>query len=265
MNNHLEIITKVLMTACILFSIGPEVHGQAKSEKRYTISGTISDKSSGETLIGASVRADGTPNGTLSNEYGFYSFSLAAGNYIITVNFIGYETITDTVELHRDFRWDVGMTEQSAQLDEVTITANAQDNNVSNINPGNLELSMQDIKKLPVLFGEQDPIKILQLLPGIKSSGEGNSGFHVRGGTSDQNLVLLDEAIVYNPSHMLGFFATVHADAIQDLSREDGGRPAEDAPEGDAPAEVCGAEACAGEDGAGDAGAACAAAAGCGR
>lgn len=227
MNNHLQIITKVVVTVCLLFLIGAEAHGQTKTEKRYTISGTITDESSGETLIGASIRAEGTTHGTLSNEYGFYSFSLAEGNYTITINFIGYQTITDTIELYRDIRWDIGLTELSAQLDEVTITANAQDNNVSNINPGNLELSMNDIKKLPVLFGEKDPIKILQLLPGIKSSGEGNSGFHVRGGTSDQNLVLLDEAIVYNPSHMLGFFSTFNADAIKDLSIYKGGMPAQ--------------------------------------
>lgn len=200
---------------------------QSGNQTRYALSGTISDKASGETLIGATVRVVGVNLGSISNEYGFYSLSLSEGTYIISIGFIGYQTMVDTVQLKEHIRMDIALEPEAGQLEEVVITSTADDLNITNITPGNLQLNMKEINALPVLLGEKDAIKILQLLPGIKSSGEGNSGFHVRGGASDQNLVLLDEALVYNPSHMLGFFSTFNSDAIKDLSIFKGGMPAQ--------------------------------------
>ncbi|GEM65291.1 collagen-binding protein [Sphingobacterium faecium NBRC 15299] len=198
------------------------------AQKRYTISGTITDVSSGETLIGATIRLQELPqSSSLSNSYGFYSVSAPEGRYLLTGSYVGYKTYTDTVSLNSDMVLPIAMQSQST-LDEVVVSVNRKNNkNISSPQMGVEKLNMSQINQLPVVLGEQDVLKSITLMPGIKSSGEGNTGFYVRGGGSDQNLILLDEATVYNASHLLGFFSIFNSDAIKDVSIYKGGMPAE--------------------------------------
>lgn len=198
------------------------------AQKRYTISGTITDVSSGETLIGATIRLQELPqSSSLSNSYGFYSVSAPEGRYLLIGSYVGYKTYTDTVSLNSDMALPIAMQSQST-LDEVVVSVNRKNNkNISSPQMGVEKLNMSQINQLPVVLGEQDVLKSITLMPGIKSSGEGNTGFYVRGGGSDQNLILLDEATVYNASHLLGFFSTFNSDAIKDVSIYKGGMPAE--------------------------------------
>ncbi|MEN5194570.1 TonB-dependent receptor [Sphingobacterium faecium] len=198
------------------------------AQKRYTISGTITDVSSGETLIGATVRLQELPqSSSLSNSYGFYSVSAPSGRYLLVGSYVGYKTFTDTVSLDSDMVLPIALQSQST-LDEVVVSVNRKNNkNISSPQMGIEKLNMSQINQLPVVLGEQDILKSITLMPGIKTSGEGNTGFYVRGGGSDQNLILLDEATVYNASHLLGFFSTFNSDAIKDVSIYKGGMPAE--------------------------------------
>jgi hypothetical protein len=198
------------------------------AQKRYTISGTFTDVSSGETLIGATIRLQELPqSSSLSNSYGFYSVSAPEGRYLLIGSYVGYKTYTDTVSLNSDMVLPIALQSQST-LDEVVVSVNRKNNkNVSSPQMGVEKLNMSQINQLPVVLGEQDVLKSITLMPGIKSSGEGNTGFYVRGGGSDQNLILLDEATVYNASHLLGFFSTFNSDAIKDVSIYKGGMPAE--------------------------------------
>lgn len=198
------------------------------AQKRYTISGTITDVSSGETLIGTTIRLQELPqSSSLSNSYGFYSVSAPEGRYLLTGSYVGYKTYTDTVSLNSDMVLPIALQSQST-LDEVVVSVNRKNNkNISSPQMGVEKLNMSQINQLPVVLGEQDVLKSITLMPGIKSSGEGNTGFYVRGGGSDQNLILLDEATVYNASHLLGFFSTFNSDAIKDVSIYKGGMPAE--------------------------------------
>lgn len=197
------------------------------AQTKRTINGNITDAKTGETLIGASIKLTGAGTAaSLTNAYGFYSLNVATGKYDISVSFIGYKTITNTIEITKDARLNFAL-EEDNQLNEVVISATKKNENVSSPQMGLQKLSVKEINNVPVLLGERDVMKTLQLLPGIKSAGEGNSGFYVRGGSTDQNLILLDEAPVYNASHLLGFFSTFNSDAIKDLSVYKGGMPAQ--------------------------------------
>ncbi len=198
------------------------------AQKRYNISGTITDISTGETLIGASVKLQELPqSGSLSNSYGFYSIGATEGRYVLISSYIGYKTYTDTITVDKNFVINIALQSQ-AMLEEVVISTSRKNNkNISSPQMGIEKLNMKQINQLPVVLGEQDVLKSITLMPGIKSSGEGNTGFYVRGGGSDQNLILLDEATVYNASHLLGFFSTFNSDAIKDVSIYKGGMPAE--------------------------------------
>ncbi|MES1159703.1 MAG: TonB-dependent receptor [Bacteroidota bacterium] len=207
---------------CLLF--GPFL---LTAQTRHTINGTIRDKKSGETLIGASIILLEPPHSSaLSNVYGFYSINAPAGNYRMVVSFTGYTNDTLTVSLNKDVVLPVELIAEGAQLQEVVITA-SKNNNVTKPLMGVQKISVNEIKDLPVIFGEKDILKTIQLLPGVQSGGDGNSGFYVRGGGTDQNLILLDEATVYNPSHLLGFFSTFNSDAIKDVTLYKGAMPAE--------------------------------------
>lgn len=191
------------------------------------MSGTIRDKHSGETLIGASIVLVESPNiAVVSNAYGFYSISAVAGHYTMVVSFSGYGSDSIVLDLRKDTSISIGLEAGVRQLQEAVVTA-GRNNNVSRPLMGVQKLSINEIKDLPVLFGEKDILKTLQLLPGVQSAGDGNSGFFVRGGNTDQNLILLDEATVYNPSHLLGFFSTFNSDAIKDVTLYKGATPAE--------------------------------------
>jgi len=199
-----------------------------KAQPRHTVSGTIRDSASGETLIGASVLLIEQPqSAVLSNDYGFYSVNAGAGNYHLLITFAGYRSDTIPVSLDRDIVLPVQLSAAGATLQEVVVTGNKHDNNVSRPLMGVQKLSVTEIRDIPVIFGEKDILKTIQLLPGVQSAGDGNSGFYVRGGTIDQNLILLDGATVYDPSHLLGFFSVFNSDAVKDVTLYKGAIPAE--------------------------------------
>jgi len=198
------------------------------AQVRHTVSGTIRDQSSGETLIGASVAILNHPRSTIqSNSYGFYSLNAAAGKYTIVVSFAGYRNDTLEVSLDKDVVMAVNLSPAEAEMQEVVVSANRNNANVTKPLMGVQKLSVNEIKDVPVIFGEKDILKTIQLLPGVQSGGDGSSGFYVRGGSVDQNLILLDEATVYNPTHLLGFFSTFNSDAIKDVTLYKGAIPAE--------------------------------------
>ncbi|MBX2906074.1 MAG: TonB-dependent receptor [Taibaiella sp.] len=195
--------------------------------QQYTISGRISSATTGETLPGTVVKlADGSV-GTVSNEYGFYSLTLKAGPRNIDVSAIGLQPVSFSINLSHDTTINVELGRQPKDLKEVVITSKSKGRDLAMPQTGVEKLSVNDIKTIPVLLGEKDVIKVAQLLPGIKSAGDGNSGFYVRGGSGDQNLIQLDEATVYNASHLLGFFSTFNSDAIKDVTIYKSGMPAQ--------------------------------------
>jgi hypothetical protein len=191
----------------------------------YTISGRITDSKSGEDLTGATVLVIGTTTGVATNSYGFYSLTLKKGTYKISFRYVGYNEIEKTVVLDKNTTINLDLVEKSKDLDEVIISAKAEEAKVENKQINVIKLDMQTVKRIPVVFGEIDVLKTVTMLPGVISAGEGNSGFSVRGGTQDQNLILLDEATVYNVSHLLGFFSVFNGDAIRDLDVYKGGIP----------------------------------------
>ncbi|HEY4064316.1 MAG TPA: TonB-dependent receptor [Puia sp.] len=208
-----------------LFSIA--LFSAANAQQRHTVSGTIKEKKSGEVLIGASIHLREFPRaGAVTNAYGFYSLTAPSGSYTLIVSFSGYQTDSIKIDLSRDLRQPFEMAQAEEQLQEAVVTA-SRTNNVTRPLMGVQKLSVNEVKDLPVLFGEKDILKTIQLLPGVQSAGDGNSGFYVRGGGTDQNLILLDEATVYNPSHLLGFFSTFNSDAIKDVTLYKGAMPAE--------------------------------------
>lgn len=199
----------------------------AIAQKNYVLNGVIKDESTGETLIGASVQVNGASSlGTVTNAYGYYSLSVPPGVYELVYSYVGYQSITKNLSVASNATQNVSLS-SSNQLTEVIVTEEKRNNNIENPLMGVQKLNVKEINSIPVLFGERDILKTLQLLPGIKSAGEGNSGFYVRGGSTDQNLILLDEAPVYNASHLLGFFSTFNSDAIKDVSVYKGGMPAQ--------------------------------------
>jgi len=201
---------------------------QAFAQKNFTISGTIKDNATGEQLIGASVRIKELPQiGTATNSYGFYSLTAPKGEYTLLISYIGYETVEKSISLNKNLDLNIAIGSKS-ELQEVVISSNKPNNdNVAAPQMGVEKLNMSKINNVPVLLGEKDILKTISLLPGVKAASEGNTGFYVRGGASDQNLILLDEATVYNASHLFGFFSTFNSDAIKDVSLYKGGMPAE--------------------------------------
>ena len=196
-------------------------------QERFTISGYVQEEKSGENLIGVSIYDKISKKGTTSNQYGFYSITLEKGTYKIVYSFIGLNTITKNLILDKNIRLNISLSEKSILSDEVIISRERQDRNIESSDMGQAKLKVENIKQLPVILGEVDVLKSAQLLPGIQSGGEGNSGLYVRGGGPDQNLILLDEAVVYNAAHLFGFFSVFNADAIKDINIIKGGMPAE--------------------------------------
>ena len=195
--------------------------------QKHTLSGYIKDSKSGETLVGAVIVNKNNPSqATMSNEYGFYSLTLPQGNYTIIAQYLGYQPIELNINLNQKIRKNIELSSSIEQLEEIEIKVERSDENVKSTDMGRVDLDMEKAKTLPVVFGEVDIMKTIQLLPGVQSSGEGNTGFYVRGGGPDQNLVLLDEAVVYNPGHLMGFFSVFNADAIKNSTLIKGGMPA---------------------------------------
>ncbi len=204
-----------LAIPCILFS-----------QDKVTISGTVTSARSGETLIGASVRVANTTAGATSNEYGFYSLTLSKGSYTIEFSAVGLKPLQKEVSLQQNLVLNIALEENTGELEAVVVKASGR-RSIANPQMGMERLTVAETRNIPMLLGERDVLKTIQLLPGIKTAGEGSSGFFVRGGAADQNLILLDEATVYNASHLLGFFSTFNPDAIKDITVYKGGMPAQ--------------------------------------
>ncbi|RXP57926.1 TonB-dependent receptor [Lutibacter sp. HS1-25] len=197
------------------------------AQQRYTISGIVTDASSGETLYGASVFIENTTIGVLTNEYGFYSISAPKGTCTLVVSYLGYANVVQQFDLNTDKKLAIELKENSTQLNEVLITSSdSEEMSISKPQMSVLKLSAATLKQVSSVMGEVDILKTILLLPGVTNNGEGSTGFNVRGGAVDQNLVLLDEAIIYNTSHVFGFFSVFNSDAIKDLKLYKGGIPA---------------------------------------
>ncbi|CAG2531499.1 TonB-dependent Receptor Plug Domain [Maribacter dokdonensis] len=215
---------KVLLPILIILflSLSHTIQGQQK----YTLSGTISEVSSNETLIGVTVAIPELKTGVTTNEYGFYSITLPEGTYAVLISYLGFEDITQQITLTENRRIDFLLIEEAEQLEEVVVTENVEKMDIRKPQMSVNTLSVGTIKKIPVILGEADVIKSILLLPGVTNAGEGASGFNVRGGAADQNLILLDEAIIFNSSHLFGFFSVFNPDAIKDVKLYKGGIPA---------------------------------------
>jgi hypothetical protein len=198
-----------------------------KSPKKHTISGLILEEGSGETLIGATIYSKEKHVATLSNQFGFYSLSLEEGEYLLMASYIGYSTFSKVIDLDSDLYMDITMSIESKSLKEVVINGRVMDTNVTETSMSKESLEIETIKSMPALMGEVDVLKSLQMLPGVQSSGDGTANLNVRGGSYDQNLILLDDAPIYNPTHALGFFSVFNADAIKSVEIYKGGLPAQ--------------------------------------
>ncbi len=211
-----HIISFILLLAMVHPTFGQD---------RTTLSGYIKDGSSGETLIGATAYIKELGVGSTSNEYGFYSISVEPGTYTIEYSYLGFETLSRQVDLTENQTVDIEMGDAAEILEEVVVVSEAEDQNVTDLEMSVNKLDINTIKSIPTLLGEVEIIRALQLLPGITTVGEGATGFNVRGGSIDQNLVLLDEAPVYNSSHLFGFFSVFNPDAVKDVKLYKGGIP----------------------------------------
>jgi hypothetical protein len=210
----------------IFLSIAISCPAVLLAQEKFTLSGTLTSAKTGETLIAATVKVQGQPGGTSSNEYGFYSLTLPKGSYTLEFSAVGLKTKLIPVQLDQNKVLDVPLDVAEAVMESVVIKSTGR-RSISNPQMGMERLTTAETKNIPMLMGERDVLKTIQLLPGIKSAGEGSSGFFVRGGAADQNLILLDEATVYNASHLLGFFSTFNADAIKDVTVYKSGMPAQ--------------------------------------
>ncbi|MEL1244417.1 TonB-dependent receptor [Flavobacterium sp. DGU11] len=200
--------------------------GSVFAQEKFTLSGTIADGSSNETLIGASVYIKEVQKAATTNEYGFFSISLPPGTYTVQISYVSFATQEETIVLTSNVRKNFSLTSSSQELQEVVISGDQRKADIRKPEMSVNRLSSEEIKKMPVVMGEVDVLKSLLTLPGVTNAGEGASGFNVRGGSADQNLILLDEATIFNSSHLFGFFSVFNADAIKDLKLYKGGIPA---------------------------------------
>ncbi|HMO32301.1 MAG TPA: TonB-dependent receptor [Lacibacter sp.] len=221
MKSLLKVPHSVLILLSLLL-----VTEQLTAQQRFTISGYIRDSTSNESVIGATISTGGQRRATSSNQYGFYSLTLVPGSYTLTVSHVGYQSREVSLQVEADRQLNIDLAPRVTSSQEVVIYAKRRDLNVRAAQMGKFELSMNQIKSVPAFAGEVDPLKVLQLLPGVRNAGEGNSGLYVRGGGPDQNLVLLDDAVVYNPGHLFGFFSVFNSDALKNVSLTKGGMPA---------------------------------------
>jgi hypothetical protein len=212
-----------MLRLLVLFVLVPGV----LLSQEYTVSGYVKDKANGEDLIGVSIYVSNAQVGTQTNAYGFYSITVPEGNNTLVLSYIGYQTIEKEITINENTTLGFELEEEDLQLEEVVVTAVRGDENVKSLEMSVNKVEMKTIKKMPAFLGEVDVIRSIQFLPGVSTVGEGASGFNVRGGGVDQNLVLLDEAPVYNSSHLFGFFSVFNPDAIKDVKLIKGGIPAQ--------------------------------------
>jgi len=214
---------RILISIFLFFIFSKSVFAQQK----FTINGYIKDSLSGETLIGANLAAKAEGRGVSSNLYGFYSLTLKKGKYNLLCSFVGYESKEIEIDLNANKELSIALLPYKATMKEVVVSTRKRDNNVKSAQMGKIDINVANARALPAFLGEVDLLKTLQLLPGVKNAGEGNAGFFVRGGNADQNLILLDDAVVFNPGHLFGFFSVINADAIKNVSLIKGGMPAQ--------------------------------------
>ncbi len=195
--------------------------------QQYTLSGYVRDAANGEELIGVNIVIPALQKGTATNVYGYYSISLPAGQYEVEFQYLGYQSLLRQVNLTKDIQLSPELKESSTTLQAVEVSSERLDKNVSSVEMSVAKLDAKEIARVPQLLGETDIIRTLTLLPGVTTVGEGSNGFNVRGGAADQNLILLDEAPVYNSSHLFGFFSIFNADAVKDVKLYKGGIPAQ--------------------------------------
>jgi TonB dependent receptor/CarboxypepD_reg-like domain/TonB-dependent Receptor Plug Domain len=193
--------------------------------QKYTLSGFLKDSLTNDFLIGATVQIENSKIGVSSNAYGFYSLTVDKGRCVLLVNYISYEQKRITIDVVSNLTLDISLKEKSTSLQEVVISSKKKDQKIISTDVSVEKISAKEIKQIPMVLGEADVIKSIQLLPGVSAPNEGSGGFNVRGGSADQNLILLDEAIVYNPSHLFGFFSVFNADALKDATIYKGGIP----------------------------------------
>jgi hypothetical protein len=198
----------------------------AFAQRKVTLSGYVKDARNGENLIGASIYLSDANMGTSSNIYGFYSLTVPEGNHKVQISYVGYKTSEYEIDLRSAKILNIELQDAPNELQEVVVSLKSADMNIKSTRIGAVDLDVKQTRVVPVVFGEQDLLKTLQLKPGVKAAGEGSSGFYVRGGSSDQNLILLDEAPVYNASHLLGFFSVFNSDAIKNVELLKGSMPA---------------------------------------
>jgi len=217
-----------LIFILILFNASVVLIFPENNPGKFTVSGFVKDSRTGEVMIGAAITIKELPQiGAITNAYGFYSLTITEGNYTITAHFTGYIALSFQISLEKNVKQNFNLVEKSIEQKETVVTGERRNDNVTNTQMGIDKLDVKEIQNIPVLFGEKDIIKTMQLLPGIKSAGEGNNGIYIRGGAADQNLILLDEATVYSASHFLGFFSVFNSDAISDITVYKGTMPAE--------------------------------------
>lgn len=219
--------TIILRLVCLLIILLPvgRLRADSLEKKLLTISGYVRDASNGEVLIGATVFIQGKSTGTATNAYGFYSLSIEPGDYQVRYGFIGFKTEVREVKLTGNTTINIDLVPESHQLGELEVVANKQGVDLRKPEMGSATLPMKTIRQIPAMMGEVDLIKAIQLLPGVQSTSEGSSSFSVRGGSGDQNLILLDEATVYNASHLMGFFSVFNNDAINSVKLYKGDIP----------------------------------------
>lgn len=215
---------RILSLLLPVFLLAMVLPGEAQS--RYTISGYVKDSTSGETLIGASIAINGQRRGVNTNAYGFYSITLPTGRYEVVASYAGFEVQVKTLSLDTDIALNFELQPRN-RMQEVVISSRRRESNVKQAQMGKITLPIAQIKSVPAFLGEVDPLKTIQLLPGVRNAGEGSAGIYVRGGGPDQNLIMLDDAVVYNTGHLFGFFSIFNADAIKNVSLIKGGMPAQ--------------------------------------
>ena len=219
---HMSSLARFFLSSVLLLSF----HALVFAQKTFTVSGYARDSRNGETLIGATIAVKGQSRGISSNQYGFYSLSLPPGDYTLICSYSGYVPMESEVSLGSDKQINFDLTSRAA-LQEVVVSSRKRDNNVKQAQMGRIVLPIDQIKAIPAFAGEVDLLKVVQLLPGVRNAGEGSAGIYVRGGGPDQNLILLDDAVVYNTGHLFGFFSIFNSDAIKNVSLIKGGMPAQ--------------------------------------
>ena len=218
----------IITSFLIILSSGPaySIPDGDDNSLKYALSGYVRDESNGEMLVGVTVFCNENKTGVVTNVYGFYSLSLAPGKYTIRYSYVGYETQEKVINLTKNLATDINLSPVELELGEVLITGKRTDENVRAPEMSMAKLDIKTIRKVPALLGEIDIVKVIQLMPGVQATSEGSTGFSVRGGSSDQNLIILDEATIHNASHLMGFFSVFNNDAIKEVTLYKGDIPA---------------------------------------